>query len=90
MKRRAEEFIYALGERLACGSDWIMPAFEDAWYYLWKERRLPTNVDPFKSNLKDEEDRARLAKIFEQGLDKIVGYVLPLQRHWRTGPAVLG
>ena len=59
-----------------------MPAFEDAWYYLWKERRLPTNVDPFKSNLKDPEDRVRLAKIFEQGLDKVVGFVLPLQRGW--------
>jgi uncharacterized protein (DUF2126 family) len=45
-----------------------MPAYEDAWYYLWKERRLPTNVDPFDSKLENEEDRKRLAKIFEQGL----------------------
>ena len=22
------------------------PAHEDSWYYLWKERRLPANVDP--------------------------------------------
>ena len=92
-ERRAEEFIYALASRLACGTDWILPAFEDAWYYLWKERRLPTNTDPFKSNLKNEEDRARLARIFEQGLDKIVGYVLPLERqrgpggpYWFSGP----
>ncbi len=84
-ERRAEEFIYALAERLACGTDWIVPAFEDAWYHLWKERRLPTNADPFKSNLKNEEDRVRLAKIFEQGLDKIVGYALPLERHWGRG-----
>jgi uncharacterized protein (DUF2126 family)/transglutaminase-like putative cysteine protease len=84
-ERRAEEFIYALAERLACGTDWIMPAFEDTWYYLWKERRLPTNADPFKSNLKNVEDRVRLAKIFEQGLDKIAGYVLPLERHWGPG-----
>ncbi|HVM50119.1 MAG TPA: transglutaminase family protein [Candidatus Acidoferrum sp.] len=84
-ERRAEEFIYALAERLACGADWIMPAFEDTWYYLWKERRLPTNTDPFKSNLRNEEDRVRLAKIFEQGLDKIVGYALPLERHWGPG-----
>jgi uncharacterized protein (DUF2126 family)/transglutaminase-like putative cysteine protease len=91
--KRAEEFIYALGHRLGCGGKWIMPAFEDAWYYLWKERRLPTNVDPFRSNLKSEEDRARLAKIFEQGLERVVGYILPLQREsgssgpmWATGP----
>ena len=23
-----------------------IPAYEDVWYYLWRERRLPTNVDP--------------------------------------------
>ena len=92
-EQHAEEFIYALAARLGCGSDWIVPAFEDTWYYLWKERRLPTNADPFKSNLKNEEDRVRLAKIFEQGLDKIVGYALPLQRqsgpggpYWVSGP----
>ena len=67
-EKQAEEFIHSLAERLGCGNKWIMPAFEDAWYYLWKERRLPVNVDPFKSKLKDEEERARLAKVFEQGL----------------------
>ena len=51
---------------------------------MWKERRLPTNVDPLKSNLKDEEERKRLAKIFEFGLDKVTGYVLPLQRGWKA------
>jgi len=83
--KRAEEFIYALATRLGCGGNWIMPGFEDTWYYLWKERRLPTNVDPLNSNLRNEEDRARLAKIIEQGLEKVIGYALPLQR--QQGPA---
>jgi uncharacterized protein (DUF2126 family) len=92
-EKQAEVFIQTLARRLGCGAQWIMPAFEDAWYYLWKERRLPVNSDPFKSNLKNPEDRARLAKVFEQGLDKVVGYVLPLQRApagqppcWISGP----
>jgi uncharacterized protein (DUF2126 family)/transglutaminase-like putative cysteine protease len=85
-EKQAEEFIQTLAQRLGCGGQYVMPAFEDVWYYLWKERRLPINVDPFKSNLKIEEDRARLAKVFEQGLDKVVGYVIPLQRAW-IGPA---
>jgi uncharacterized protein (DUF2126 family)/transglutaminase-like putative cysteine protease len=89
--KHAEQFIYALAQRLQVPNQWIMPGFEDTWYHLWKERRLPTNVDPFKSNLKNEEDRARLAKIFEQGLEKVVGYLMPLQRHpttdgWMSGP----
>jgi uncharacterized protein (DUF2126 family)/transglutaminase-like putative cysteine protease len=92
-EKQAEQFINALAQRLGCGGQWILPAFEDTWYHLWKERRLPGNVDPLKSNLKDPEERARLAKLFEKGLDKVIGYVLPLQRGgsvqkpgWRTGP----
>ena len=38
-----------------------IPGYEDAWYYLWRERRLPVNVDPLKSKLDDPEERARLA-----------------------------
>ncbi len=89
----AERFIRELSERLGCGAKWILPGYEDVWYYLWKERRLPGNVDPFDSKLENEEDRARLAKVFEQGLAKVVGYVLPLQRSqsagvsaWTSGP----
>ena len=35
----------------------VLPGYEDAWYYLWKERRLPTNVDPLDSQLANLEDR---------------------------------
>ena len=52
-------------------------AYEDVWYYLWRERRLPVNVDPFDSKLDDEMERARLRRVFEQKLDTVVGYVLP-------------
>ena len=63
-----------------------MPGYEDAFYYLWKERRLPINVDPFENKLSNPEDRERLGKIFEQGLDKIIGYALPLRReHYTDG-----
>jgi uncharacterized protein (DUF2126 family)/transglutaminase-like putative cysteine protease len=76
----AARFIHALAENVGVDPRFAEAGFEDTWYYLWKERRLPTNVDPFDSKLKNPEDRARLAKIFEQGLDSIVGYALPLQR----------
>ena len=73
-------FIEALASRLGLDTNYIMPAHEDSWYYLWKERRLPANVDPLKSDLEDELERARLARVFEQGLNKIVGHVLPIKR----------
>ncbi len=69
----------------------VFGAYEDAFYYLWRERRLPTNVDPFASNLEDAGERERLAKVFDQGLDTAVGYVFPVARavggqRWETGP----
>ena len=93
--REARRFITALAEILRIDSAHVIPAHEDVWYYLWKERRLPTNVDPLKSELEDREERARLARIFEQGLGSTVGYVLPLRRldadigaapRWVSGP----
>jgi uncharacterized protein (DUF2126 family)/transglutaminase-like putative cysteine protease len=80
----ARVFILALAERLGVNPAHVWPGYEDAWYYLWKERRLPINVDPFESNLENSEDRARLARIFEQGLDDVVGYALPLKRDYYT------
>jgi uncharacterized protein (DUF2126 family)/transglutaminase-like putative cysteine protease len=79
-EREAERFAHALAEALGIEPKHAHPAFEDAWYYMWRERRLPVNVDPFDARLEDEMDRARLAQVFEQGLAKTVGYVLPLRR----------
>ena len=75
----AERFIRALAERLGVGTAAIAPAYEDAWHYIAAERRLPINVDPFDSRLADEAERARLRRVFTQGLDKVVGWLLPLR-----------
>jgi uncharacterized protein (DUF2126 family)/transglutaminase-like putative cysteine protease len=83
--RDARSFIDALAGALGVDSGCVLPAYEDVWYYLWKERRLPANVDPLKSELKDAEERTRLARVFEQGLGSTVGYVLPLRRHTVPG-----
>jgi uncharacterized protein (DUF2126 family)/transglutaminase-like putative cysteine protease len=81
----AQRFALALASALEVDPKWLQAGYEDAFYYLWKERRLPTNVDPFESNLQDPLERARLAKIFSQGLDHVVGYALPLKRDWVSG-----
>jgi uncharacterized protein (DUF2126 family)/transglutaminase-like putative cysteine protease len=88
----AGRFGRAFAERLQLDPGYLLPAFEDTWYYLWRERRLPVNVDPADSRLDDELERARLARIFEQGLESVIGHVLPIQRvygngqRWRSGP----
>ena len=91
-EREAKSFMKTLADRLGVNGEHMVAGFEDVWYYLWRERRLPTNVDPFDSKLEWEEDRVRLAKIFEQGFQKVVGFALPLQKgfdgwglHWISG-----
>jgi uncharacterized protein (DUF2126 family) len=83
----AQAFISTLTRRLGLDARFVQPGHEDTWYYLWRERRLPGNVDPFDSRLDDELERARLRRVFRQGLDAVVGYLLPLKREWRVGTA---
>jgi len=75
----AKLFLSTLATHLQVTPDHILPGYEDTWYYLWRERRLPINVDPFDSRLDDELERARLHRVFAQGLDQEVGYLLPLK-----------
>jgi uncharacterized protein (DUF2126 family) len=79
-EHEAQLFITTLALKLGLDPKFVTPGYEDVWYYLWRERRLPVNVDPFDSRLDDELERARLRKVFAQGLDKTVGYVLPIRR----------
>lgn len=76
----AGRFIRHLAGKLALDGDCIQPGYEDVWYYLWRERRLPVNVDPFDSRLSDELERQRLRRVFDAGLSAVTGYALPLAR----------
>jgi uncharacterized protein (DUF2126 family) len=86
----AERFVHALAARLNLTDKFIRPGYEDVYYYLWRERRLPVNVDPFDSRLDDEMERARLRRVFEQKLDAVVGYVLPLNASEQENPHLKG
>ncbi|MBK7950817.1 MAG: transglutaminase family protein [Deltaproteobacteria bacterium] len=83
----ARRFATRLAELLGLERHRLIDAYEDAWYYLWRERRLPSNVDPHDARLSDPTERARLARIFDQGLDRVVGWILPLafEDGWKTG-----
>ena len=83
----AQRFIERLTQRLQLDTQYIAPGYEDVWYYLWRERRLPVNVDPFDSRLDDEMERARLRRVFDQKLDAVIGYALPIKREWNVALA---
>jgi uncharacterized protein (DUF2126 family) len=91
-EREAAAFTYALAERLQVDPGLVIPAYEDIHYYLWKEHRLPANVLAEDAKLRDPIERERLAKVFGQGLNTVVGNVLPLRRviyngtrRWQSG-----
>ena len=88
----AQRFAATLAKQLGVDPDYANPAFEDPFYYLRSERALPINVDPVDNHLEDVGERERVRRAFERGLNKPVGYVLPLQRgfgkdgpEWQTG-----
>ncbi|PWU21436.1 MAG: IMP dehydrogenase [Verrucomicrobia bacterium] len=80
--REAKVLLERISQVLGVRQEHILPAFEDVFYYAWKERRLPSNVTPEKSNLKDELERERIARLFQKGLGEVAGYALPLRRAW--------
>ena len=74
----AGRFLKSVAVKLGLADDFVFGAYEDALYYLWRERKLPVNVDVADARLDDEMERARLARVFAQGLNEAVGHVLPL------------
>jgi uncharacterized protein (DUF2126 family) len=87
----AAAFLQQVATRLGMSNEHIFPAYEDLMYYMWRERRLPDNVNPLDSRVEDPLERARLAKVFSEGLNQVIGHVLPISRNalgsaWQTGP----
>jgi len=78
--KEAEEFVTALAKNLNVDPTHASPGYEDAWYYMWRERQMPANVDPLKNKIEEPLERERIAKVFERGLRSVVGYALPLRR----------
>ncbi len=86
----AARFAETTASKLGIDSEFVLPAYEDPAHWLQKEANLPPNVDPSDSKLADPEERARMAKVFDQGLNTPKGFVLPIQRwnadagRWRS------
>ncbi|MDD2876641.1 MAG: transglutaminase family protein [Acidiphilium sp.] len=76
----AAEFCTALAKALDIDPTFVMPAYEDVHYYLWRESRLPVNVRVEASKISDPIERARLARLFAGDMTQPCGSVLPLRR----------
>ncbi|MFJ4197574.1 DUF2126 domain-containing protein [Pseudomonas sp. NPDC089534] len=86
----AGRFLASVAERLKLPARFVFAAYEDPLHYLWREGALPVNVSAEDPRLEDPLERARLRKVFGQGLGKVIGQVLPLARtakgdQWQSG-----
>jgi len=79
----AQALLSAIAATLSVPSENVLPAFEGPAEWIIREGNLPKNVTPENSRLKDPEERARIARVFERGLTTPAGYVLPVQR-WQA------
>ena len=96
----ARRLMTALAHRFGLSERFCIPAFEDAVQVLDQESRWPENFDPASADLKDGDERRRLARLLAGDLAAPVGYVLPLKplprrptgkgtgaaRGWRSSP----
>ncbi len=72
-ERKAAEFIVELAERLEVDGRWIRPAYEDVFHMLEIEQKLPIDVDPHKFDPDSDEDRRRLSRALERGVNRPAG-----------------
>ncbi len=71
-------FAAGLAKRLGLAQQYVQTAFEDTFYYLWREGTLPLDVDPTDARLMEALERERLRRLFDGELNQPAGYVLPL------------
>jgi uncharacterized protein (DUF2126 family)/transglutaminase-like putative cysteine protease len=83
----ANRFLQGVATHLGLDAKNVFPTYEDVFYYLWRERKLPLNVDPLSARLDEPLERDRLRRLFTVGLDKVVGHALPIAKpsaRWKT------
>ncbi|MDW8323275.1 MAG: transglutaminase family protein [Burkholderiales bacterium] len=82
---QARRFAQTLTAALGLSARYLIPAYEDALYALWREATVPINLDPTRAGLDDPLERRSLAQVLSRGLDTPVGYALPLAWDWAAG-----
>ncbi|MCG2634111.1 MAG: transglutaminase family protein [Gammaproteobacteria bacterium] len=82
---QARQFARALAAHLGISSNYLQPAFEDSYYFLWLEGTLPDNIDPARADLNDSQERRALARQLDRGLNEPAGFVLPIAWDHKTG-----
>jgi uncharacterized protein (DUF2126 family)/transglutaminase-like putative cysteine protease len=77
---QAGKLLVAAAQNLGLDSGFVQPVFEDVQVWAAREVELPVNVTPLEPHIEDEELARRFKRTYRRGLDKPLGFVLPVQR----------
>ncbi|HYE37217.1 transglutaminase family protein [Methylocaldum sp.] len=80
----ARHFGERLATRLGIEAAYLTPGFEDWIYYLWREANQPADFNPIAIPWAPRY-RDDLSLALARGLDRTVGYALPLAWDWSRG-----
>ncbi len=85
----AERFANELCAFLGINTKNISPTYEDPIFWALEEGKIPANIDPLKTDLRDSAERRKLAEILQNGMNNPVGFALPIQwdhdkQHWTS------
>ncbi|WP_067734168.1 transglutaminase family protein [Novosphingobium naphthalenivorans] len=78
--QKAAALLQAAAEGLGVSPDYVQPVFEDTGAWMLREDELPVNSSPLDPSIEDEELARRFKRTYRRGLDKAIGFVLPVQR----------
>lgn len=83
-EKAAAHFAKSLEERLQIAPDYVQPAYEDFHYYLWRENRLPANVQVAREIGKPEAGVIRTALTVQAREGRLHVFIppLPLAEDW--------
>lgn len=81
-----KKFLETLTKYLGVTNKTVIPAYEDSFYFLWQEGKMPIDIDPTKED-GNMLVKNKLQEILKEGTSKPIGYVLPLNNtksEWYT------
>ncbi|MET0507337.1 MAG: transglutaminase family protein, partial [Burkholderiaceae bacterium] len=75
----AARFAQRLAQALGLSPRFLIPAYDDPVVRVMAEQELPINVDPAQHDLNDPAQRTAFARLLEQRLGEVAGWVLPIK-----------
>ncbi|EIZ79752.1 transglutaminase domain-containing protein [Novosphingobium sp. Rr 2-17] len=79
----AAAVLAAAAEGLGIDPEFVQPVYEDRGVWMLREDELPINDSPLDPHVEDEELARRFRRTYRRGMEKPLGFVLPVQR-WQS------